>query len=1734
MGLMDTEGFSPTSDVTLEAPEVNQDQVTLVPPGDTTLIPGKEVSEKRARRYSIAMGDQELKEGDIDSILRTGGEQNLRQTAALNEESRQRQERSERFISLATSGKFNPNLAHQAYQEYTQPIKVNPDTVMEENFGFNYLKLLFGANAAITKLKQAAAEEDPQATMAALDGSQRLLARQAMLEKNLEDAITASGKWDIGFDYTKGITGNAPSKLLNKLGTMFPVVPGVLYAGPENRSVESAILPGRYLEEARRKLLQFRTNEEAKAWVTVETKRIAEFNPEEAVNFAQAMVDFNMEDKFVYNVIGAADVTPFGSIATGVKLAATGKFVSTFADVLRGAKASTRMEDVFVAVGDVQSAGDVLRAKRATFVKGDPLGLADALKELPWDRNPSAIIERNPGTMAADNARKTTAILTDSWAKAKADLLRSTRVQRVPREAHDPMRDHTVDRIHQEFPSTNDYVFNSRLRYEPINNAYYGETMLGERDGTALRSIDRAEYVARNEIGLKDNEFKIVSLNGTEVGDVIPINSAGMARTKALQPIADAAKIPGFKSIQGTVRLKDGTEIKVSNRKDGIYRIDALSEQVMPSDITHFKTSAKGAAWAAVPSEKVRKVQGIFKGNEIRQEGLGYYISIVRAADETAPEVRAALLIANNKAPVSLANWALGGMARSAEDQVPYFQRSGRHIATHAPNAILARIGEMVKPIGRLNKESWEALSQILERNRDFSETIDGELVRGRAFKSQAKLEQEWMDIHHRPPTDQESLAYWTYHQVMDLDWIMRNIGVHRDLARVGVSERYTVYFGEDRTPVSHPGKFVHEIPWQAKSDPGILIVTGENPVEFKYASKVSPVRRKELDDMLQNGYKAIVVANPVDRPYRKQLGSGATVNIVISKDLESAPLPMNLVDRNPGVHVVYPQEWMIKQPIVAVGEKGRNNYYGDLTILAADTEKEANRLAKAVDELRLMFIKEGNGENISHLINRHIDKNLPRDYDFWHTKFYGKGIIEPYLALDHPIRPVYSGSQVLELHRDLRDLPQYQNLKNERNSEFNLMRAIDMDFMADRDAPLMQVANKGSIDKPIWDLEKARVLDPMTSIQRTTANSVRQLYLNDVKASAIEQWAAQFGKYLTDPEMAKNNPFQAFYHGKFAKDAWTNQELQAAKNVQARILNFIGTQTELGRDLHWFNSMSLNAIEKLEGKSFLGQPLVAKGGTRYYNDHELRFVKDPIAFFRSLLFTAKFGTPVNIKQFLVQAQGFTNVLGIMTGRHGLVEGPKITGMAMAAYSFQRGRDLTEAISITNELSNKMRAWGWDKKQYLEASQWMKDDGWKIVGNEHAYRDAFDPEIFTYKGKKVLAAYPFYEGERLTRMVSGYAAYLEWRKANPKAIFDEFAKGEVLVRADDLSTNMTRASNSRLQESGWRLASQFYTFSHRLLDQYWGKRLTGREKAGLFATQSIAYGVPAAAGAATFYSIYDYIRSQVLIDNELGVGPAKISVKPNDAWFQIMTEGFIQYGIYHATGRRYDIQGRYGPGPGSGLSEFLRGDKDIFEFAGGATGTFIRDMFLGTLAPAYRVIYSSLKGGDVYQPTFNDIKPLLTQFAVFNDYGNALVMYNTGKYLSKSGREVHEGLDGMDAAALILGAQRREVKDVNLIFGYQKDAAKVQTAAMNAAMNEYRLGYQYMRDNDLSKADVNFGNADIYLSVFGDVTDEQRKQVRRRVTSELGTLVEEANASLYKRGYDSKIPARIKRAIGEL
>lgn len=1682
-------GIIQVLDIVEPTPQPNGD---IVDTGNTVepKVTGQ-VATNRAMRYRFALGPTAPSTDELEYNISTGQEHLIQAQAEGIERERLHSERGRRIIEEAQRAR-TPEEARRAALAYLQPVEIDVNTLLQKRFGDRYASMILNNNRD-NPIVRTAINENPEQTKQIVTGTAYVAAMREVARNIAEEThnkISGMGwgsyLWNLGKSLIPGVSATTLSPNWNPLNIAFT---------------------GSSLFEERQKFWSFQDLGQARAWLKSRVDQIAASNPLDAATFAEAMVSLPSDAMLAHNFFSSSDVSGVGGAAVALGKAGVAGAASAVAmrrlmrDSLDGITpdGALKMDIVHAASGDLKKAAEV-RVTRDILSRDKGLNVTPDLSEKLWTLNdPNAIWNLNPGALVRERAEAVKGIIQqmqENSNKLMDALVKGARAQRIPEEAIQKLLDEAADLIRLQRPSINDSVLDIRMVYDRATNTRHAEVVIGKRDGTLFRSAAQADNYAQREYGLDFRGFRVAT--DPDMKDISGI--ANIARDVANTLVKKVNyvsgdrrgnRIEGFNSIQGFVKLTDGTELKVTNSKRGIFTFGGDKSKVDPKDIVAFKTSAKNAEWKDVtdakpvtePSQNQKRLDAAFK-----QQGGYWYISITKPLNETGELARSLQLATNNTNPVNVGNWFLGGLLRSAEDQLAYFQRSNRHLVTHVPQEVQRVMVDMAQSIGKLKKSSHEALEKVLIANRDYT---DGPTqIRGKAYRRQSDLEKAWLDANNILPNAQESLAYWSYHQLMDIDWVMRNYGVHRDLARQGIETySFKVPGLNGDIEVTFNGRFEKSLPTKSTEDFSILVADGDNR-KVLWWSKLNEDERKVLVDLVENGMQVLKVANPADRPLMDQLGIKSTVNFVLTKEHNTAPLKMNIVDYNPGVHVMYPQEYFVKQPMVVQGEFGRYHYYGDKTLFAVDTEAEAKRLGEAVSKVQRMIADKATDDEL----NAFITRNLPEDAAYWRKVF------NDHLTMDQPIGYTHTGKTFFDTHTKYLEQDIYKNMVNERASSHNLYRSIDMDYMANRDFPGKTVTNTDSPEKPIYTLEKARVLDPFVSLNRALGNSIRTLYLNDYKIGAIEQWVQQYANLMKNPARALDNPFQYFYNPNW-NEAVSDRMLRAsADNTRERILQFLGARSELGRDINYAQQKLMNSL--------------GENKARWYADHELWALKDPVAFTRSWMFDFKFGF-FNPKQYIVQAQGFTHIYG--------VAGPTAAWRGTSAYILQRAMFMNENPEILNRMANIATKFGWKKEHFIESYQTMRNIGFDIVGKEHALRDgAFDPNLWDTSAGRVLewGRKPFIEGERSVRIGAWNVAYYEWRKVNPTKELTEFDIGKILTRADDLSLNMTKASHAGIQEGLWAIPSQFYTFSHRIMEQFWGGRLTPTEKARAFATHSMLYGIPVAAGAAYPWPFYDSLRADLL---------AKGSDLTDNSWHKLATDGFLAYVGYHLTGTEYNTGQRYGPGFSDTIKKFFDNELSFLEAIGGATGGFLNSMTKATY-PFVAHGYIALTGQQESFPLVKeDILGLLREISSVNDAYNAWMAVNTGKYFSRNDNFVAEGMTGKDAAAIMMGLTRRDITDARLLISTLKDQRENQRRIQDLAVRELKRGIQYAADNDWNKFETHMARAKAMMVVFGDLRDEQIAEAWKKATTEREALVSRIRHQFTQQGYKSQLPARLQR-----
>jgi len=562
------------------------EELSIIPPtADPTLIPtpGQDVTN-RATKLHFALGKRSPGITSLESTLLAGQEEEIRDDLVHIERQNDAQKRITNITQAAQQG-IDPRLAMADYM--TQP-QYNRNVILEEQFAQKFLYDFLTNSRDPGSPAVTALNENPEQAADILQGEARILAKQQVAHSVYEDIKTQNK--NMGW-----VSWGA-----NVVGSMLPSVSAAAM-NPSSSVLESAVniaLPGSSLEAERQKFLAFRDVGQARIWLEGRVAEIAKWNPLDAEAFAKHMVEFSYDDKFNQNIIGALDTTGLASLS-----------LSAFRRSLKGstkglADGSVNPENVTAARGDLETAGEHRLVRQRTakqeLTSQDPIGATEAI----WDTLPSSHVGKitlNSGQMARDRAQKLGEIIDIDFGKGMGAVAGSPRAQRIPEENLATMALEKRDLILQQFPSIQDHVIDHRIIYNPTTNTHHIEVIIANRDGSLFKSPSQADNYLQNELKL-DYRIAVTGDNPTVLAKYLNSESA-VANIPLINVRGD--KIEGFKSIQGSVRLKDGTEIKVSNRADGIYSqeiqgLKGVGIKVDTADIVAYKGPRKDAAWTPV------------------------------------------------------------------------------------------------------------------------------------------------------------------------------------------------------------------------------------------------------------------------------------------------------------------------------------------------------------------------------------------------------------------------------------------------------------------------------------------------------------------------------------------------------------------------------------------------------------------------------------------------------------------------------------------------------------------------------------------------------------------------------------------------------------------------------------------------------------------------------------------------------------------------------------------------------------------------------------------------------------------------------------------------------------------------------------------------------------------------------------------------------------------------------
>lgn len=1106
--------------------------------------------------------------------------------------------------------------------------------------------------------------------------------------------------------------------------------------------------------------------------------------------------------------------------------------------------------------------------------------------------------------------------------------------------------------------------------------------------------------------------------------------------------------------------------------------------------------------------------------DDIKPQGSGYYISKIFPVREDADTVRDLLQSLDNKTPISLANMFFGGI-RSAEDTTSVFQRNARHIATHAPQALQATILNKAKGIGVLAKGERKQLERILSVNRDMPNP-DTPGMRGYFFKSQEEFETAWQELFKKLPSDAQTKAYWTYLQLSDFDYLLRNLSVYRDKMRQG-REMFSFYNRTDplRERVSTPyfeGRTVSDLPWTSREGFNIWSVDKSGVGKF-LDYHLDPDEVKALAPKIQSGeLKVTQVADPQNRPLADTIGNGNAVHFIISPEVMSRRLDWKQIIYNPGGHVIYPNPWYVKQPNILKGYKGLLNYYGDKTVFNFATEAQARRYSEAMDKARQMVLLGKDADLPDFLAN-----NLPYNTAQFKALFREDGP----LSLDHPIVHTKSGENSLKsVYQGKTVAEYYPQLRDHYNSSYNLNLGLDKEFLADKDAILPTIRQGESEGKPLFSLEPARQLDPFSSINRALGSAIRQRWINDYKTAAIESWIREFqGVFTTGKlENIRRNPTYFFFHPEFDTSIQDKAMLAAAKTARDNVINFIGARSELGGKVEYVRQKVMDMIYS----AFGDKPQSALGGLTaadWAQTSLMPLMRDPARYLRNMAFHLKLGL-FNPLQMFMQAQSLAHVMAIA----GPGEGLRSTGIAFLLRRMAMG-GWTEDEQLINHMGGLASKWGWwNKDNFAEMYHLMRSTGFGHVMGETAWRDdIFDPRLFRSTFGKILDAgtIPFAEGERAVRLAGFAQAYKDWRvAAGANATLDREAVGTIMTRADQYNINMSRASMAAWQRGILSIPFQFSTFTKNLFEQMlpgliFGNRLTRGEAFSAFLTYGALYGIPVTLGAETLWPMYETIKKEAL-DRGINV---------NDTWYKnLFFEGILSTMLTAATGQHYNFAQRLGPSPIDILHQAMSGQKTIVDIVGGPAFGVMNDL-VSSASPAFKAALSWFHDdGTTFPLRAEDFLDVVKNATTASNLLKAYLAVSTGRYFSRKDRYVSDvtPLDGVLMAAS--GLSPMELSDSYLKEAMMADDSRFKRQIEPYVIRNFNSAMQALRNNDPETAAMYLARSKTWQEAGQFQPHEINRIIKKAMTQDNISQVQQINRDFWLRAPQDKIRARMDAA----
>lgn len=1612
----------------------------------------QEVSYQRSFKMKYGL-DTILKESRDEIFGKiNAGEENTLRTMAAAELDRRKQEQTEIVIQKVIGAKGGPLTTAEALgltsilDNMTE--KTDPRSVVEEAYGKQFMANLDTAisknpNSAVSDVRQ----KSPEAIARLQQGHSSLIAKREYantLAEDIDAEIKHQGWVPYIADTAKSfVPGYTDIKLRNNAEVGFTT--GTTLGGN--------------LEAQRLKLLGL-PFPEFKAQLTAIATRLRADNPQMASEFVKSVVGMSSDELFIRSAVLPLDLAGLGIGKASLKAV---RGVSKLTDGALQAKKAA--DDIALAAADpaasrstIQAASGDLKESAITRTVADRIGgnasgeanaTANSVEALvESQRADLALVKSNPGKYGQDIVNRIaeqSETITTSFINAVKNI---SKVERLPEIMSNEVAVRAIlDYTKNSYRDlANSVIHMSKPYKEPIANTYLTDMHIGNVDGTYFKSKEVAENFAEVH-GLKSRSI----VEGTD--EAFTPKSVRVAKYD--------------KEIRDTHKLIERETAKLNDEKlTDAQRAKAGEQITIAEEYIVDQAMARRALQQTVTVE---------------QQGLGYYVKVTKPIDETSSVVRSFIAeTTNTKIPNSplqqFLNGSIVGKLRTPEETLSLAERQNRLASTYSPSIYFEvmqnnapTLNKLFSGTGRFGKgrKRREEFQRVLEAGQRMKDPDSIEEMGGYYFKSPQELEEHYLRINNRLPDKDEIVAYFEFKRGMEMDRAFRNIAEHRNQQRVGAETHRIGKPNPDGTIDWSPefsGVTRNKL---HSADDNMLIVNTDGTMRMISLQATAKSAKDELQQEIDKGMaKMIELYAPEHRPLAGwgDVKESNRVRYVLSRESEVRELDWNQVARRGGGHMEYDYDYYIKQAKVMFDDIGNRAWYeGDITVMPIQVRAMGVKVAQHLNEVRkLLKAKDEAGAQAYSNKNLHIDWDMVSGWFKPGTDAAGKRT-PARLSLDEPIQVLRRGESIADVDKELER--RYTNFKNGQK-EGSLSRQNQVEFNRERDSTdLITLTDEGTRKNPLYKVAPAALVDPITTMNRGLARIAKSNFLDDYKTMSVEHWLKQAAKYLkaTDSEIW-HSPFYHFNNPEFKPNA--PAEIKSAlETARFHTQQLTGTPSTTDAVLHTYAQRTYDFLyEKFGTKGLVVDPAWM-----------LPKLKDPFGFIRSIVFNAKLGL-FNIPQFVVQAGNYSNILGIAGARYAT------PGTYAAQLHFWSTVNSNPAIiKHLDNLATKMRIPGtshWKPGEFAEAMAEGKRTGFFNVGSEYAILDNPMSEKVVQDGvNKFLdwGQFFFKQGEKNAKMGAWYTAYKEFRDKVPVGRLTDADRAAILQRADLLNVNMSRASSSAIHQGVWSIPTQFYTYQIRLMELFFGSRLTGVERGRMLATNAAMYGIPMAAGL-TGIPAADYLRNKAL-ENGYIVG--------DNLFTTMLAEGIPSAIIAMASGGGdiqkgtvYDIGNRFGTKGLEFLGGLDRADKGYLDIVGGAAYSMAKSTWESSDG-LRRAMWALAKGDpELYPATYEDGLDIAKEISLIKGVSQSWVALRTGVWTSKKEAYLADNITPTNAIVnLLVGVKPQQITDINTLQNALKHQAESERLVEKQFAQEFKRGVLEMQSGDSDRAQYYFNRA---------------------------------------------------------